>query len=1201
MVAVIDVFMTVTCGLVKMGIKALASALGMVNIDIMELTARVGDALVAFRDWFESNNVFAKGIEYTAKAIGLGIVAVRELISTILKMPAVQAVLKDVKVEFNNVVTDINEYLSGGLERIKEFIETVKSMDSITIDDLGTLLINFKENVIDYFFDIDSLYEKFVTAFKNVRSSIETNLQAAGEKLEWVKDKAVELAKYIKDKLPAAIAIGMGVMLIKAVGKIGDALELLTSPLEIVEEIGDALKRVSSAYAFKTVTQGVTNLGIAVGILAASVAVLTLVDQDKLWSVVGALMALTAVLAALAGAVALIEKFGDFGKSSTAIVMLSGSLLLIASALKVMDDIDSKKAINSAVIVGVLAAALSGVLGVLGKLVPSLSSGSITFIALAGAIKIMADSLVQLDSVEFNNIGKSMTIMLGIIASLGLIANACGSMSLGSSLGIIAVAIGLKMLIGVIEDIGEIDSGSITKNIESLVIVFGAFATLMIASRFAGTNAAKAGVGIMAVSAAMLLIVEAMKEMGKLDSGTITKATDAISQLLLVFGAIVGLSYFAGENAIKAGTMLLLISGAMVILAGVIHLIKDIPGVDLAKAVGAIAVLEVLFGGLIYISKYGQISKGTTALLIELTVIIGLMALVIAGLSKLDPVSAISAAGSLSLLMGTLAGVLAVIKNNKTLTVKEIGKATLSLSALTGITALLAQIIGKLASCEPDGVLEISASLSILLLAMAGVLTIIASNPVMTAAALAKAGVALTALAGVVALLAQIIGALAKCEPDGVLEIATSLSILLLSMSAVCVILSGVGPVAGAAIIGVGVLIGVVSAIGAFMTAIGYLADKYDMLDDFLNRGIVVLEQIGTGIGSFVGGIVGGVLGSMSSGLPAIGRNLSDFMDEVQPFIDGISNIDKSATTGVKNLAQTILILTAADVLEGLTSWFTGGTSLKAFGKEISEFAPYMNEYANSIDGVDASVVESSANAANALAKLSKNLPSTGGKWQEWFGSKSIATFGKQLVSFGTSLSEYSNAITTNGGIDADAITSSAEAAKGLADITANLPSTGGKWQQWFGGKNIATFGSQLKLFGQYLASYSNTITAEGGIDTKAITKSADAAKGLLTFLLICHLLVVSGRNGLVERACRHSVLSLSFSVKVSASIPKACLAKTVSIPAPLIAPLRLPNRWLSWLTICHPIIYSMVCLPRLSLAWRSRPLVRASVATLPA
>ena len=43
--------------------------------------------------------------------------------------------------------------------------------------------------------------------------------------------------------------------------------------------------------------------------------------------------------------------------------------------------------------------------------------------------------------------------------------------------------------------------------------------------------------------------------------------------------------------------------------------------------------------------------------------------------------------------------------------------------------------------------------------------------------------------------------------------------------------------------------------------------------------------------------------------------------------------------------SEAILILTAANILEGLTSWFTGGSSMTKFGKELAEFGPYRNYY----------------------------------------------------------------------------------------------------------------------------------------------------------------------------------------------------------------------------------------------------------------
>lgn len=46
-------------------------------------------------------------------------------------------------------------------------------------------------------------------------------------------------------------------------------------------------------------------------------------------------------------------------------------------------------------------------------------------------------------------------------------------------------------------------------------------------------------------------------------------------------------------------------------------------------------------------------------------------------------------------------------------------------------------------------------------------------------------------------------------------------------------------------------------------------------------------------------------------------------MTNVQPFIDGARGIDAAMLDGVKALTEAILLITAADLLEGLTSWLT--------------------------------------------------------------------------------------------------------------------------------------------------------------------------------------------------------------------------------------------------------------------------------------
>ncbi|WP_347223918.1 DUF5113 domain-containing protein, partial [Bacteroides congonensis] len=77
----------------------------------------------------------------------------------------------------------------------------------------------------------------------------------------------------------------------------------------------------------------------------------------------------------------------------------------------------------------------------------------------------------------------------------------------------------------------------------------------------------------------------------------------------------------------------------------------------------------------------------------------------------------------------------------------------------------------------------------------------------------------------------------------------------------------------------------------------------------------------------------------------------------VQPFIDGASSISPDMLSGVKALTEVILLLTAADILDGLTSWLTGGSSLSDFAEQLVPFGEAMSNFSKSIAGIVLSLV----------------------------------------------------------------------------------------------------------------------------------------------------------------------------------------------------------------------------------------------------
>ena len=141
------------------------------------------------------------------------------------------------------------------------------------------------------------------------------------------------------------------------------------------------------------------------------------------------------------------------------------------------------------------------------------------------------------------------------------------------------------------------------------------------------------------------------------------------------------------------------------------------------------------------------------------------------------------------------------------------------------------------------------------------------------------------------------------------------------------------------------------------------------------------------------------------------GADLAAFMTNVQPFIDGASSITPDMLSGVKALTEVILLLTAADILDGLTSWLTGGSSLSDFAEQLVPFGEAMSNFSKSIAGMDAGLVSQAAIAGKTLAEMAATLPNSGGVVGFFAGENDMETFGNQLGTFGDAMVNFANCL----------------------------------------------------------------------------------------------------------------------------------------------------------------------------------------------
>lgn len=195
---------------------------------------------------------------------------------------------------------------------------------------------------------------------------------------------------------------------------------------------------------------------------------------------------------------------------------------------------------------------------------------------------------------------------------------------------------------------------------------------------------------------------------------------------------------------------------------------------------------------------------------------------------------------------------------------------------------------------------------------------------------------------------------------------------------------------------------------------------------------------------------------------------------------------------GVKALAETILILTAADILQGLTSWITGGSSLSEFATELVPFGVAMRDFSITIAGMDANLVANAAVAGKTLAEMAATLPNSGGVVGFFAGENDMTEFGNQLVPFGKAMMGFAESVK---GLDADAVVNASTAGKAMAEMAATIPNSGGVVSFFSGENNMDAFGIQLISFGKAMKLYSESIS---GMDVAAVTNSAAAGKSIV-------------------------------------------------------------------------------------------------------
>ena len=1169
--AVLDLVSTLVGGGLRLALKVTSYILSLFNLSLLDVAAILGDVLVKFRNWVKGNNLITKAFEtmapYLKEFVLLtvdGVIAIKDWVVANEKITQ----------GFKNILSYLREAGAG----FKAWIEGAREAENIPvyiiqglvnglkngISTVASIVIELAKSIIETICGVLGIHSPSVVFFAigsfivlGLVAGIQSELPGVWETVKSLATGLVEIISNINFGAIFAGMMGLGTILL--LKKIADAFEIISGPIEGVSHIlngfGSILDSVAKnikASAFKKKSVAIRNFAISLGILAASLLVISKIPVQDLIKAGVAITVMAGVLIGLSYAISVLNVVTKGGLDTSGrkiAVMLVGvgvALYMMAKVARAVGELKWEQIAKGLVFMGVLelfvvtliavsesagehadkagkmiykiAGALlimTLVAKIAGNLKPQEMKNGLKFIAVVGTFVIALVGISLLAGEHADSAAKMIQKFANALLILAITAKIVGNLSPEEwlkAIGFIGmISLFIVGLIAVSEFAGEHanEAGKMLERISFALLVMAAttkivgsmkadelgkglifigvlslfIAGIVAVSKYAGENIAKAGAMLLGVAAAIGVMGLVIKMVGTMETKDLLKGIAVVAVLESFIIGMIAVSKLAGENAVKAGSMVLKISASLLIMTAALFLIGQMDTKKLWKAVGVIAILEALFAGLIAVSKLAGDCNKT---IITITICVATLAAMMGVLTMLDQEKLLKSAESLSMVMVAMAAMIATTGQ-----IKNTEGATKVLLQISLVVLMLVGVLGMIQALNIEGNMGAVASISVLLVSMAASLALLGNTKDVSL----KAVGAMALMGLVVAELAGVLFVIQKLDINPSMNTVLALSTLLIAMSASLAIVAVVGTACPGAIAGILDLLAFITAVGLITAGIGALNEACQGdLATFVNSSIPILQDMGEGIGNFVGGLVGGVVAGAIDSLAGIGTTLSTFMDNLQPFIAKVSAIEPDSMAGGEALAKMLLTLTAAELVSGLSK-FLGVKDLGNLGSQLSDFGDAIIAFSdklNNSDGINDKAVQKAAKAGEMMAKLQNSLYGTGGLKQDIFGEKDLGDFGQQMSDFADGIIAFAAKIEA-AKINQDSVDAAAYAGETMATLQSKIKSQNGALQDIFGSQDLGDFGSQMSNFADGVVNFDKKLKANDGISSDLADQAAYA------------------------------------------------------------------------------------------------------------
>lgn len=803
----------------------------------------------------------------------------------------------------------------------------------------------------------------------------------------------------------------------------------------------------------------------------------------------------------------------------------TGTLSMIGSALKlfgkIFDEVTSfvfsKLGVFNLMDIAVVALGI-GMIVAVNKIADSLivfATAIKGFDAIGKSAKNMLDSLTGVFKQVQSNLKadrlKSIAISIGILTAALVVLAFIPKVQLLQALGIMAAAgVGILAFTAILKKIGKIDTQlgvllSISAalalmtlslnaiNLEDVnhkLVVMGVMMSgLIVTLAMLSKNNSKIQTGaltIISIALSMRLMASALNSLAKID---IKNLNSVFPTLIAVLTALSIVTRLAGTTAKRNGdgvaifnskaTSLISMALSMLII---VQAFKSLSDMDPANIVIGITSMISIFGAMsllmIASQMAGEHANKAGTMLLAVSIALNLMIPAIKGLAKISGDELGQATLTLTALMAFFALMTAASK----LAGEHAGKAGLMFLEAAAAIAILTLVIKSLGQMETSEIIK----------GTGAVVALIAAFSLMVALSKSAeyAKKTITTVAVVIGLLSAIIIGLSFVDNEKILSISVALSALMVAMGILATGMKDVQVSFKSAM----VLSLVVGILGGVLTVMSMWANPEGIIPLAVGLGILLTSVAGSiKILSTIGG-----MGSRAaeSALPVI-LKIGGILLALVAVLGILDKFTDGKVADVVNRAGPIM-LGIGEAIGGLIGGFAGGLvagGVDAILKQIPQWGGYLSEFADNLGGflsmLDA-IKPEKAEAIGALASMISTLGASTifktpiSEEQSENAKTAFTAMGEGVVAFSKSIRELTED-------DVSKATSAVSIAQSVADLQNNLPGENGKWQEWFGEKNLAGFAANLVPLGEAIVSFSSIV--KDNVDKDAVETAVHAGE----------------------------------------------------------------------------------------------------------